>query len=102
MEKRKSYYDLEAVKALVADPSSRPFTMLASDGGLAMGLTDREMREVIMNLSRKDFHKSMTTRADYRFWQDVYHGLTKDGRAVYIKITVYADQRPPIIQFKAK
>lgn len=44
----------------------------------------------------------MTTHADHREWQDVYHGTTEDGVAVYIKITAYTDGRPPVIQFKAK
>lgn len=37
----------------------------------------------------------MTTYADHREWQDVYHGMTEDGVAVYIKITAYMDGRPP-------
>ncbi len=102
VEKRKPHYNLEQVKAVVADPSSRPFTIRASDEGLAMGLSDKQMREVILNLSPRNFLKSMTTYADHRFWQDVYHGLTHDGRVVYVKITIYPDDRPPVIQFKAK
>ena len=43
----------------------------------------------------------MTTLADYREWQDVYHGVTEGGIKVYI-ITAYTDGRPPVIQFKAK
>jgi len=43
----------------------------------------------------------MTTYADNKEWQDVYHGMTEDGIAVYIKIAAYA-ARPPVIQFKAK
>ena len=44
----------------------------------------------------------MTTYADHKEWQDVYHGMTEDGEALYIKITAFTDDRPPIIQFKAK
>jgi motility quorum-sensing regulator/GCU-specific mRNA interferase toxin len=102
MEKRRPHYDLAKVKKLVSDPESRPFTIAASDGGLSMGLKDEEMRTVILDLSHKDFHKSMTTYADSQVWQDVYHGVTPDGDAVYIKITLYPDRRPPIVQFKAK
>lgn len=60
------------------------------------------MRSVVLALSRRDFYKSMTTHADSRKWQDVYHGMTEDGRSVYIKITAWADGRPPVIQFKAR
>jgi len=102
MEKRTPHYRLRDVQTLVADPQSRPFTVTALRGGLALGLTEAEMREVVLALSRGDFHKAMTTRGDSRIWQDVYHGTTPDGSAVYIKITGYADGRPPVIQFKAK
>jgi len=60
------------------------------------------MRDVVLALSPRDFYKAMTTHADHRIWQDVYHGVTDDGVPVYIKITGFADGRPPIIQFKAK
>jgi len=44
----------------------------------------------------------MTTYKDHSLWQDIYHGETLDGIAVYIKITRFSDNRPPVIQFKAK
>ena len=71
-------------------------------GGLALGLTEPEMRHVVLALSRRDFYKAMTTHSDYQVWQDVYHGMTLDGVSVYIKITGSTDGRPPVIQFKAK
>ena len=43
-----------------------------------------------MALTAKDFHKSMTTYADHRIWQDVYHASTSVG-AVYLKLTVIED-----------
>ena len=102
MEKRTPHYKLADVKSVVADPSSRPFTVTALRGGLELGLLEEEMRQIVMVLSRKDFYKSMTTNADSQVWQDVYHGKIQDGVIVYIKITVYEDGRPPVIQFKAK
>ena len=102
MEKRTPHHSLINVQAVVADPASRPFTVTALRGGFELGLSEPEMRRVVLALSRRDFYKSMTTHADHREWQDVYHGLTEDGNAVYIKITAYADGRPPVIQFKAK
>lgn len=102
MEKRTPHYHLDEVQAIVADESSRPFTVTALRGGLSLGLTEVEMRLVVLSLSRSDFYKSMTTHADHQLWQDVYHGETQDGVAVYIKITGYVDGRSPVIQFKAK
>lgn len=102
MEKRKPHYKLSEIQAFVADPDRQPFTVTALRNGLAMGLTEQEMRQVVRKLTRRDFYKAMTTHVDHRVWQDVYHGTTGDGVFVYIKITGFADDRPPVIQFKAK
>lgn len=102
MEKRTPHYILADIQAVVAAPTSRPFTITALRGGLELGLSEPEMRLVVLGLSRSNFYKSMTTHADHRDWQDVYHGTTDDGVEVYIKITAYSDGRPPVIQFKAK
>jgi motility quorum-sensing regulator/GCU-specific mRNA interferase toxin len=102
LEKRTPHYSLAKVQAFVTDNNSQPFTITALRGGLLMGLTEFEMRLVVLSLSRSDFYKSMTTHADHQQWQDVYHGETQDGVTVYIKITGYVDGRPPVIQFKAK
>jgi len=102
MEKRTPHHSLTNVQAVAADPASRPFTATALRGGFELGLTEPEMRRVVLALSRRDFYKSMTTHVDHREWQDVYHGMTEEGVAVYIKITAYADGRPPVIQFKTK
>jgi len=102
MEKRKPHYDLAGVQQLVASLKNCPFTATALRGGLALALTEREMRQVVCSLSQQDFYKSMTTIEDSSIWQDVYHGMTLDGITVYIKITFYDDDRPPVIQFKAK
>lgn len=102
MEKHKPHYTLSEVQALVADPASQPFTGTALQNGLALGLTESEMRQVVSRLSRRVFYKAMTSHADHQVWQDVSHGMTEDGIPVYIKITGFAGGRPPVIQFKAK
>lgn len=102
MEKRKPHYRLSEVQALVADPASQPFTVTALRNGLALGLTESELRQVVLKLSRRDFYKAMTSHADHQLWQDGYDGITEDGIPVYIKITGFAGGRPPVIQFKAK
>ena len=102
MEKLKPHYSLKQIQTIVADANSQPFTVTALRGGLAMGLTEKEMRQIVLNLSMRDFYKSMTTHSDHRVWQDVYNGVTEDQVKVYIKVTCYADDKPPVIQFKAK
>ncbi len=65
-----------------------------------MGLTTAEMLEVLASLTRKNFYKSMTTHADHRIWQDVYHAATPVRKEAYIKITLR--DMAPVIQFKEK
>ena len=65
-----------------------------------MGLTTTEMLTVIASLSRGDFYKSMTTYADHRLWQDVYHAATPVRKDAYIKITLRGEA--PVIQFKER
>jgi len=65
-----------------------------------MGLTTAEMLTVIASLSRRQFYKSMTTYADHRVWQDVYHTATPIRKDAYIKIALR--DGAPVIQFKEK
>lgn len=76
------------------------FTKSALDGGRLMGLTTSEMLVVMASLTRRNFYKSMTTYADTRVWQDVYHAVTPVRRETYIKITLR--DGAPVIQFKEK
>jgi motility quorum-sensing regulator / GCU-specific mRNA interferase toxin len=100
VEKLKPHYDLVRIQADVARLGAAAFTKSALDGGRSMGLTTAEMLAVIAALSRHDFYKSMTTYADHRSWQDVYHAETPVGREAYIKITLR--DAAPVIQFKEK
>ncbi|MBZ5628395.1 MAG: type II toxin-antitoxin system MqsR family toxin [Acidobacteriia bacterium] len=100
MKKRTPHYDLARVQVEVARLGAAAFTKTALDGGRQMGLTTAEMLAVIASLSRSDFYKSMTTYADHRIWQDVYHRPTPAKKDAYIKITLR--DAAPVIQFKEK
>lgn len=100
MEKRTPHYDLARVQADVERLKAAAFTKSALDGGRTMGLTSAEMLVVIASLTRRDFYKSMTTYADHRVWQDVYHSATPVRKDAYIKITMR--DVAPVIQFKEK
>lgn len=76
------------------------FTKSAIDGGRAMGLTTSEMLQVIAALKPRHFYKSMTTHADHRVWQDVYHAPTSVDRVAYIKLTQVAERL--VVQFKER
>ena len=100
MEKRAPHYDLARLQADVAWLGAASFTKAALDGGRQMGLTSAEMLKVIAALTRRQFYKSMTTYADHRVWQDVYHAPTPVRKDAYIKITLR--ETAPVIQFKEK
>jgi motility quorum-sensing regulator/GCU-specific mRNA interferase toxin len=100
VEKRAPHYDLARIQAQVARLGVAAFTKTALDGGREMGLTSGEMLGVIASLSRRNFYKSMTTYADNRVWQDVYHAATPIKKDAYIKITLRDEA--PVIQFKEK
>jgi motility quorum-sensing regulator/GCU-specific mRNA interferase toxin len=51
-----------------------------------------------MSLTSADFYKSMTTHADHRIWQDVYHTKTASSAEAYLKLTVIDDVL--IVSFK--
>ena len=65
-----------------------------------MGWTSAEMLAVVASLTRQHFEKSMTTYADHRVWQDVYHAPTPVRLDAYIKVTLR--ETAPVIQFKEK
>lgn len=100
MEKRSPHYDLARVQADVARLGAAAFSKTALDGGRAMGLTSAEMLTVMASLRRRDFYKSMTTYADHRVWQDVYHAATPVRKEAYIKITLR--DTVLVIQFKER
>lgn len=68
-----------------------------SRSATALGFDFDAMLGVIQALTSADFHKSMTTHADHRVWQDVYRPMTAAG-AVYLKLTVIDDVL--IVSFK--
>ncbi|MDR2014127.1 MAG: type II toxin-antitoxin system MqsR family toxin [Azoarcus sp.] len=86
MEKRTPHCKLEVVKALVEAGNVRA-TRSARTCAAGMGFELADMLEVVTALTPADFYKSMTTHADHKVWQDVYHPATTAGR-VYLKLTV--------------
>jgi len=56
------------------------------------------MCALVLQLTSADFYKSMTTHADHRIWQDVYHAKTASDDRVYLKLTVIDDVL--IVSFK--
>lgn len=98
MEKRVPHTPLPFVKDLIAAGRVR-VTATAIGGARELGITDvAGMCAVVLGLATSDFYKSMTTHADHRIWQDVYHASLGSGVDVYIKLTVIDDLL--IVSFK--
>ncbi|WP_225766765.1 type II toxin-antitoxin system MqsR family toxin [Stenotrophomonas sp. Marseille-Q4652] len=87
MEKKSAHYPLAKVKEVVAIHGVGCFTGSARKGVEEMKLTTDEALAAIAALERSDCYKSMTTHADHRIWQDVYHCDTPAG-AAYVKFTL--------------
>ena len=96
MEKRTPHCKLSIVKALVRRGRVRT-TQAARVGAVRLGLDYKGMIAVVLGLTMRDFHKSMTTLADHAVWQDVYRPRT-DAGDVYVKLTVISDVL--IVSFK--
>jgi motility quorum-sensing regulator/GCU-specific mRNA interferase toxin len=98
MEKGTPHCKLSVVKALV-EAGQVNATASAFSGARDLGINDLAgMCAVVMTLASANFYKSMTTHADHRIWQDVYHARTASGDDVYLKLTVINDVL--IVSFK--
>ncbi len=100
MDKRRCSYNLEDIKKTFLAVSGLRMTRTAHISARALGLRDEDVISVIQNLKSGNFYKSMTTYADSRVWQDVYHA--RFGHlALYVKFM--KDERGHlIVSFKEK
>jgi motility quorum-sensing regulator / GCU-specific mRNA interferase toxin len=98
MEKGTPHSKLQLVKALIEADRVRA-TASAFSGARALSINNLAgLCAVVMALTPVDFHKSMTTHADHRIWQDVYRTRTANGVEAYLKLTVMNDLL--IVSFK--
>jgi len=100
-EKKKPTYDLEAFQSQCSDAASLNATGTAIRNGLALGFTEQGMVDVIQTMRRHHFYKSMTSHADYRVWQDVYHVPSVAG-ILYVKFTADIIYDFLLLSFKEK
>lgn len=101
MEKKTPHYTLQCIQDDVKRLGAVAFTKSALDSGRMLGLTLAQMLWVIASLERRLLYKSMSTYADPKVWQDVYHAQAY-GLALYIKVTYRPGGGPPVIAFKEK
>ena len=99
MEKYTPHYDLAVIKADVRRLGAKTLTRAAKEAGKNLDLDISEMQAVVFKLQNRMLYKSMTTYADHRVWQDVYH-IHSHGLEIYIKVTYCSGSNPPVISFK--
>jgi motility quorum-sensing regulator / GCU-specific mRNA interferase toxin len=99
-DKGTPHYRLAAVLRTVATRGVDAFTRMALDNARLMGLSGAEALSVVASLRNGYFYKSMSTKSDYRVWQDVYHAPCPNGKVAYIKLTL--QDGAVVIQFKEK
>jgi len=97
-EKRKPTYDLEAFKG-AADRMR--VTVVATRTAAALGFGRAEIMATIQTMQRAQFYKSMTSYADHRIWQDVYHVPSPAG-TLYVKFTADVVSEFVLLSFKEK
>ncbi len=73
MEKLRPTYDLKAIKQSCDSVDRFSITISALRSASMLGFDRSDIVETIRAITPKMFNKSMTTYADHRVWQDVYH-----------------------------
>jgi motility quorum-sensing regulator / GCU-specific mRNA interferase toxin len=101
MEKRRPTYDLAAIKAVLGSVDTLAITRTALSDALALGFDRPGIATVIRGIRRAMFYKSMTTFADQRSWQDVYH-VPADDVVLYVKFQADVVTEFRVMSFKEK
>ncbi|TXM69561.1 type II toxin-antitoxin system MqsR family toxin [Methylobacterium sp. WL69] len=99
-EKRKPTYDLHAFRAWARSPK---FSAAGSAvrTAAALGVGSNDMVRIVQMLERKHFQKSVTSHANPREWQDVYHVPSSIG-VLYIKFRADVVTEFLLLSFKEK
>ena len=100
-EKKLPTYDLEAFKSTCTSVEKLDITGTAIDTAAEAGFTRENIVEVIQTMERSHFYKSMTSFADHKVWQDVYHVPSSAG-LLYIKFTSDPQTGFRLLSFKEK
>jgi motility quorum-sensing regulator/GCU-specific mRNA interferase toxin len=100
-EKRKPTYDLTAFKAAFSSAEKLRVTGTAIRSAAALGFDRQAIIDTIQTMERGHFYKSMTSYADHRVWQDVYHVPSDEG-PLYVKFTADAVTEFLLLSFKEK
>ncbi|MBQ6297525.1 MAG: type II toxin-antitoxin system MqsR family toxin [Selenomonadaceae bacterium] len=76
-------------------------TVKAKKDARNLGLDIDDIREIVSTMELKHFYKSMTSYADHKIWQDVYHVPCGD-LVLYVKFTKNILSEFMLLSFKEK
>ena len=100
MEKQSPHYDLSTIRQTFSTVDALRITRSAMITAEGLGLTLSDIVDLIQTITRKHFYKSMTSIADARIWQDVYH-VPCPVAVLYVKFTTDVEGYL-VISFKEK
>jgi motility quorum-sensing regulator/GCU-specific mRNA interferase toxin len=101
MEKRRPTYDLDAIKMAIGSIDTLSMTTSALRDATALGFDRGGIVNAIQSIERPMFVKSMTTFADHRVWQDVYHVPARQ-LMLYVKFQADVVTEFTVMSFKEK
>lgn len=96
MEKFNPTYSLEEFKH-----SNFEITKTAQRTALELEFDEEDVRRIVLTMKREHFYKSMTSYANYKIWQDVYH-VPWGNLILYIKFTQNVISEFTLLSFKEK
>ena len=76
-------------------------TVKAKKDARNLGFDIDDIHEVVSTIELKHFYKSMTSYADHKIWQDVYHVPCGD-LVLYVKFTQNVISEFTLLSFKEK
>ena len=96
MEKFNPSYSLSEFKN-----SNFAITRTALRTAQDLGFYEEDIRRIVSTMELKHFYKSMTSYANHKIWQDVYH--VPFGRLIlYVKFTQEVISEFTLLSFKEK
>ena len=100
-DKRRPTYNLEAFQVAFSNEDDLCLTGTALRTATALGFGRKDIVVTIQAMQATHFYKSMTSQADNRIWQDVYHVPSFAG-VLYVKFTADAVTEFLLLSFKER
>lgn len=96
MEKFNPSYSLNEFKS-----SNFMITVTAKLTAAELGFSESDIRAIVSTMEHKQFYKSMTSYANHKIWQDVYH-VPHENMILYVKFTQNVISEFTLLSFKEK